>query len=180
MGETQEKRENTFSCVNTDFIEVNAEVTQNIILEQWKAYVESAENISERRQQFVNWFNGFNGLIVAAFAGILKFVHIDGVSHSVLILRFLPPLLGIIISITTIFRIFTYRQRKKDKYEQIYVLEKFLPFRVYTNEYKMRKKNGFILFNLNFRSGTLLELLIPLSFLVIYVLMFIWSFFNIY
>ena len=173
------RKKGKFGCINEDFIETDPIMTQELIIEQWKSYVASAEAISEQRQQFVNWFNGANGLIVAAFAGILKFVHVDGVSDSVLFLRFFPPLLGMVISVTTIFRIFIYRERKKDKYAQIYVLEHFLPFKIYTNEYRMRKRLKLTFLHINFSSGTRLELLIPFSFLGVEFIMLVWSLFTI-
>ncbi len=169
-----EKNEVT-KCINHKF-DQNHTDTLTVMMEQWKTYTESAEHISNKRQQFIIWFNGINGILLGIFAGSFQLLNnFDIESHiPVNLLQNFLPMLGLAISLVAVMRILVYKKRKQIKYAQIYAIEKYLPFRLYTNEYylsKTKNSNGRF-----FNSGTRIEIFFPIAFFFVYLLLTIWMF----
>lgn len=169
------EKEDVQKCINEDF-DLHDPQMLPILLKQWEVYTGSAEHISNKRQQFIIWFNGINGILLAALAGSFQLASLWDIERflPLLILQRILPILGFCIAGIAIIRILVYRKRKRIKFAQIYTLEKHLPLRLYTNEYylsKQGKKRAKF-----FRSGTRIEILFPLVFLIIYLATSLWIF----
>ena len=168
-------KEDVEKCIN-ETPPTNDPAILEAMTEQWTTYTRSAEHISDKRQQFIIWFNGINGILLGGLAGLVRFndSFVGPGKLSSEDLQTGIAFFGVIISTIAVMRIFVYRRRKQTKYAQIYMIEKHLPFRLYSNEYFLTKQGR--VSNYFFRSGTRIEVLFPIAFLVIYLFLAFWLF----
>lgn len=101
---------------------------EEIILEQYKLYIETAEKVSDRRQNANNFFLTLNSVLLS-FTGYL----------TTLSLAFWHTLLafaGISISVLWYLTITSFRNLNSGKFKVIRETEKKLPIKLFADEWK--------------------------------------------
>lgn len=130
---------------------------KRIIFEEYKLYVQTAENNSDRRQTANNFFLSFNSLLISG-TGFL--IATTGKSWLILL-----SLVGIISSFLWVTTINSYRQLNSGKFKVIHDLEKHLPYALFKKEWdylgkgEIRKK---------YKKLTLVETGVPYTFMILY------------
>ncbi len=103
------------------------------LFEQYKLYIQSAEKISDRRQNANNYFITINTALISFL----------GLSFQIKLLNdldwFKPlfAILGIIICIIFWFLLRSYKQLNSGKFKVIHEIEKNLPLALYDYEWKI-------------------------------------------
>ena len=134
------------------------------LFEQYKLYIQSAEKISDRRQNANNYFITINTALIS-FLGLsfqIKLLENLGWIKSLL------AILGIIICIIFWFLLRSYRQLNSGKFKVIHEIEKNLPLALYDYEWKIlgEGKNKKLYYPFSH-----IELLIPWVFGFIYLIL---------
>lgn len=106
------------------------------LLEQYKLYIESAEKISDRRQQSNNYFITVNTILISVL-GVSKQIGaqdlFNWIGYSVCVL-------GVIVCVVFWFLIRAYKQLNSKKFAVIHEIEKELPVAVYNYEWELLDK----------------------------------------
>lgn len=129
----------------------NNESKDELLLTQWQTCVEMANSISQRRDTMNNIFVTLNLAIIAAVSVVWDI-------KSLLLL-----VSGIVVCILWILFIRNYKLLNTAKFEVINEMEKKLPSQPFNNEWD--KLEG----NKKYRDGTKLERLLPIMFIVLYI-----------
>ena len=142
---------------------------QNELLEIYKLHAEFAERVSQRReaanQRYVSMLVG----LAAFLAVLLRFG--DGEIPAIA-LR-LVSVLGVAISLSWYVVIRSYRQLNSGKFDALHELEKRLAYRFFKREWELLGEGR------DFRRYwrlTDVETVLPWTFFVLSVLLFVWSF----
>lgn len=134
-----------------------------ILIEQYKIYVEMADRISQRRGATNTFFLTFNTAIVAALAGFFQHV-----PSNVLVAFYLA---ACVMAVTWGILLRSYRNINTAKFQVIGALEKRLPAQMfYEAEWKALGEGK------DFRKHiplSLIETLVPLVFLCIYLYLYL-------
>jgi hypothetical protein len=130
---------------------------QNLLLEQYKLYVGTAERNSDRRHLSNNFFLTFNSLILTG-AGYLTTTDKD----SWLILL---SILGIIIAFLWLTTINSYRQLNTGKFKVIHEIEEKLPYPLFKKEWEYL---GQVKNSKKYKKLTVVETGIPCVFIIMY------------
>ena len=101
------------------------DVDKNILLEQYKTYVESADKISDRRINVNTFFITLNSALITVMTVFF--------SNTYLLL--LLAFLGIIFSILWFLNLKNYKQINSCKFDIIQQIEKYLPINLYKTEW---------------------------------------------
>lgn len=105
----------------------------NIILEEWKTCVEMANSVSHRRDTFNNIFITINTAIMSV---IILHASTNIINMAIL---------GIVINVFWLFFILNFKRLNTAKYDVISELEKKLPYKPFTREWKLAiEKNKYI------------------------------------
>jgi hypothetical protein len=132
-----------------------------IILEQYKLYVGTAEKVSDKRESSNKFYLTINSVIVT-FLGYL-------LTTPTKTWYFIIAILGLLISFSWIVTIKSYAQLNKGKYHVIHKIEEKLPLKLFKEEWDFltgeKKKN--------YRRLTKVESFVPFIFMVFYILIFI-------
>ncbi|MEX0910064.1 MAG: hypothetical protein WDZ75_02085 [Candidatus Paceibacterota bacterium] len=132
------------------------------LFEQYKMYVESAEKISDRRQNANNFFLTLNTVLISVIGLSFQVKAFDNISWS----RLLLAVLGVLMCIIFWFLLRAYKQLNSGKFKVIHEIEELLPLAIYDYEWsilgKGRDKSKYYPFSH-------IELLIPWVFGIIYV-----------
>ena len=133
----------------------------SIIIEQWKTCVEMADSISQRRDTFNNIFITLNTAVLSV---IILNKDVDSVCMSVL---------GIINLIFWLIIVLNFKRLNKAKYKVISEIEKKLPIKAFTNEWKYAiGENHYI-------RNTTIEIILITAFLIIYIYVIVMKIFVI-
>lgn len=146
----------------------NPDVTfQNHILEQYKLYQSSAENISSRRQTANSFFVSVNTALVALTI-YLNLGDADSINNY-----WVVALAGIAISFMWFRLVRSYRDLNSVKYKVIHEIEKLLPIAPYDAEWEAagRGKNAKL-----YLPFTHVEMLVPWIFIFLHAVTFLISF----
>lgn len=100
---------------------------KEIILEQYKLYVNTAEKVSDRRQSSNNYFLTINSVILTLLGYL--------VTTSIEFWYLLIAMVGIIISYFWLKTIKSYRQLNSGKFKVIHDIEKKLPVSLFKDEW---------------------------------------------
>lgn len=129
--------------------------------EQYKMYVESAEKISDRRQNANNFFLTLNTVLISVIGMSFQVKAFDNFSWA----RVLLAVLGALICVIFWFLLRAYKQLNSGKFKVIHEIEQLLPLAIYDYEWKIlgegKDKNKYYPFSH-------VELLIPWIFGIIY------------
>ena len=137
-----------------------AEGDKEVLLAQWQTCVEMANSVSERRDSVNNLFVTLNLAIIAAISFIWDVQTIALLGS------------GIVVCTIWLFFINNYRELNKTKFDVINDIEKLLPVKPYTNEWKGLKKGR------KYIESTKLERCFPVAFAVFYVGIFCFIVFS--
>lgn len=109
------------------------------LFEQYKMYVESAEKISDRRQNANNFFLTLNTVLISVIGLSFQVKTFDDISWS----RFLLSVLGVLICVIFWFLLRAYKQLNSGKFKVIHEIEQHLPLSMYDYEWSIlgRGKN---------------------------------------
>lgn len=102
---------------------------KNHLFEQYRLYIDSAERVSDRRQQANNYFIAINTALVS----LLGFSIFNDSSW----LKIMLAALGIVICFIFYFLIRSYRQLNSGKFSVIHEIEQNLPLAPYKYEWKI-------------------------------------------
>lgn len=134
------------------------------LFEQYKLYVESAEKISDRRQNANNYFITINTVLITllGLSFQVKFLEYIGWIRSLL------AIVGIIICIIFWFLLRSYKQLNAGKFKVLHEIEQKLPLALYDYEWKILEegKNKRVYYPFSH-----IELLIPWVFGLIYLVL---------
>lgn len=146
------------------------------LMEQYKIYLSTSENVITRRQSVSSFYLGINTALlslIATIGGIL--FGIENISNKMVIIAtisFLISILGIILSINWYNIIGSYGKLNSAKMKVISNLEKLLPANIYDTEWRvMNEKVGYT----KYSPFTNIERRVPITFLVLYVIIIILS-----
>ena len=136
---------------------------KKVLFEEYKLYVQTAENNSNRRQTANNFFLSFNSILIF---GISYMVSRAQEPLLIILLSFV----GIIASLLWITTIKSYKQLNTGKFKIIHNLEKHLPYAVFKKEWDYlengQNKSKYI-------KLTVVEKGVPYAFMVLYVILFL-------
>ena len=127
------------------------------LLEQYKLYVQSAENVSARRVASMHYLLALNTALVALYG--LQAATLGRNLWAILI-----PFMGIGSSLIWCCIIESYRNLNTSKFKIILELEKYLPVALFDCEWKIVKQGR----GNSYRPVTRIELCIPIAFLILH------------
>jgi len=137
--------------------------SKEIILEQYKLYVNTAEKVSDRRQLANSFFLTINSILLT-FTGYLA-------TTSVRPWYFVIPIIGVLISYFWLKTIKSYRQLNTGKFKVIHDLEKKLPFALFKDEWDYLGKGE----TKEYVKLTVVESGVPIVFIFLYILVAIYG-----
>lgn len=140
---------------------LNKNKNNDLLFEQYKLYMQSASEISDRRQKANEYFLTVNTILVSLIVFISQY---EKVKNPELIISFIA-VIGIINSIITYFMIRSYKQLNSAKFKIIHELEDDLPANLYSYEWELLGKGKD---RKKYWPFSHLELKIPLLFGVVY------------
>lgn len=137
---------------------------KEILFEQYKLYLQSIENISERRTSANNYFLSVNAAILTAIGLSFELNGIEDFSW----IRAGIPAFGCVLSIIFYFLINSYKQLNSGKFKVLHEIENELPLNLYDYEWTLlgRGKNKRKYFPFSH-----IEKWIPIMFGLLYVLL---------
>ncbi|MBU0974191.1 hypothetical protein KKD03_00625 [Patescibacteria group bacterium] len=134
------------------------------LFEQYKIYIESAEKISDRRQNANNYFITINTALITLLGLSFQIDFFGKLFWG----RTLLAVVGIIICVIFWFLLRSYKQLNSGKFKVIHAIEKELPLALYDYEWKILGKGKD---NKKYYPFSHIELLIPWVFGIIYALL---------
>lgn len=138
------------------------------LLEQYKLYVQSADNVSARRIASINYVLAINTAIIALY-GVL----VSTSGHTQLLIG--VPTIGAIVSTLWFFIIKSHKDLNEIKFEVVIPeLEQHLPAALYQYEWQMIKRRKGKLYN----PVTDIESKVPLALISLHVILILFSAYN--
>ena len=132
------------------------------LLEQYKLYVQSAENVSARRLASSRYLLAVNAALVALYG-------FQAQGPGSVWLTLLLPILGIPVSLLWYRIIRSHRDLNDVKFKIIHQLEEHLPAALYTHEWRLADRGR----GRTYRSVTDIERWIPLVFLALHLVLLV-------
>ena len=130
------------------------------LLEQYKLYVQSAENVSARRVTSNHYLLTINAALVALYG-----LHSANFGQGYWTL--LIPVIGILVSLLWYLIIKSHADLNRIKFDVIHELEQYLPAAMYKYEWRLAEEGQ----GKNYRAVTTLERWIPILFIVLHVVL---------
>ena len=188
--ENIEKNQNMYSkevtikqlCVNVNNnleMDISKEINRNkdmsgeVMIEQYKAYLQTSEDLVARRQSVSNFYITVNSVLVSVLSAIIAILSaIESQYHLLItvISGYVISLLGIVLCLNWKRIVFSYGQLNAAKMKVIAAIEKQLPFDIYDIEWKVQTDK---LGKQKYVSFTNIEKCIPLIFTILYSIVFI-------
>ncbi|MCY4490826.1 MAG: hypothetical protein OXC46_05100 [Thaumarchaeota archaeon] len=131
------------------------------LIEQYKMYVQTADNVSARRIATSRYLLTLNVALIAVYGFQLSI-------SSQWYFTFLVPVTGVIVSLLWYMIIKSHHDLNKIKFKLIHELEKNLPAALFTQEYMVGEGS-----DKSYTKVTDIEKLIPFLFIGIHVILFI-------
>jgi hypothetical protein len=145
---------------------------ENLLLDQYKMYVEMHDRISARRNQV----NSFFISILSGLLAIFSIASNQGPMFNFALIGLVVGFLGFILCILWYFNIRAYRRLVQRKIQVILEMEEFLPFYCYNKENFLREqdlsKNTYI-------RPTSIEQYVSIIFGIVYLVLMFYSLFKI-
>ena len=139
---------------------------QQHFLEQYKLYVESADRISQRRVSANNYLLTVNSFLVTLYGLAASFGPLQAQGWL-----YVLPVAGVLVSLTWALLIKSYKDLNTAKYKVIHELEEHLPVAVFDREWVLAERGR----GKAYKPLTHVERWIPIIFLVLYVVLGIYS-----
>lgn len=137
--------------INQNNMELEENQESEIMLEQWKVYVQMTDNISERRMKSNTFFTTMNTTIIGICATNFIGIH-----------KNLVFITGILISLAWISSIRSYKMLNSAKFSIINKIEENLPIQGFSEEWDKLKSKKHLKLTTN-------EYYVPIAFIVIYI-----------
>lgn len=150
---------------------INDQANKDALLEQYRLYLSSASEISDRRQKANEYYLTVNTILVSFIVFVSQY---DKISDPKMIIYFIT-LIGLINSVITYFIIRSYKQLNSVKFKVIHELEKLLPANLFAYEWELLGKGKI---RSKYWPFSHLELKIPLLFAIVYIGLAIFIAFN--
>lgn len=154
-------------------ISCNKNMSGDVMVEQYKAYLQTSEDLVARRQSVSNFYISVNSALVSVLSAIIAVLSAIGSEYSLLITiisGFIISILGIVLCLNWKRIVFSYGQLNAAKMKVIAAIEKQLPFDIYDIEWRVQTdklgKNKYVSF-------TNIEKRIPMLFIALYTIVFI-------
>jgi len=138
-----------------------------ILLELYKVYNGSTENVSQKRQNTNSFFLSLNTGIIA----ILGFLLNKDTPSYLKYLYLLMPIVGILSGIFWLKLVISYRQLNSGKYKTLSKIEEKLPFAPFSEEWEILGKGND---HRKYHPLTNIEKGIPITFIAIFSSLFIY------
>ena len=135
------------------------------LLEQYKLYVQSADNVSARRIASSRYLLTINVALIAIFG-------VDLVTPYQSIALVFAPGIGVLVSLVWLLIIRSSKRMNTVKFEIIHKLEQLLPASLYEYEWQKLQKGKLK----SYVSVTDIEQWVPIMFLGVYVVLYIMTF----
>ena len=130
---------------------------EDIILEQYKLHVETAEKVSDRRQSSNNFYLTLNSVLLA-FTGFLTSLNFE-YWHLIIAIS------GIFISLLWFISITSFRKLNSGKFHMIHIIEEKLPIKLFKDEWNYLRKGKSIS---KYIKLSLVEQGVPFIFIILY------------
>ena len=130
---------------------------KKIIFEEYKLYVQTAENNSDRRQTANNFFLSFNSILMSGTGFLIATTG----EYWLILLSFI----GIISSFLWVTTINSYRQLNSGKFKVIHDLEEHLPYALFKKEWDYLGKGEN---QKKYKKLTVVEIGVPYAFMLLY------------
>ena len=141
-----------------------SEQESDLLIEQYKLYVEMMDKVSERRHQANSFFLTVNTIVVTALTGFISLTQEFSISYSWVIV---PALAGVIFCLSWRRLIQSYGQLNSGKFKIIHLLETRLPARPFDAEWDaLHHGDGTV-----YKPFTRTEINVPLVFVGMYVVL---------
>ncbi len=143
---------------------------KNDLIEIYKMYVQTAENVSDRRLRSNNFYLTLCSLLVTTSYAFLRLKIVD----TLLIIGM--SVFGLLFSIVWFFNIRSYKCLNAGKFQVIQKIEEKLSFACFTEEWKILKhtenrSNKYSLL-------TTIERFIPTLFIILFTILFLYSIYE--
>jgi len=103
------------------------------LFSQYQLYIDSAEKISDRRQNANNYFITINTVLISFFGILFQTKLLENIPW----IKSLVSLVGIIICVVFWFLLRSYKQINTGKFKVIHEIEQKLPLGLYDYEWKL-------------------------------------------
>jgi len=130
------------------------------LFEQYKLYVESAEKISERRASANNYLLTVNAFLVTFYGLVVA-------NRQTTYWTILVPVAGVLVSLTWMGIITSYRDLNTVKFKVIHELEQHMPAALYDYEWKKAEEGR----GKAYHPLSHLERWVPIIFMALYVIL---------
>lgn len=151
----------------------NSEMNPNVLIEQYKAYLKTSEDVVARRQSVSNFYITVNATLLSILSTLIAILNLLGKDYSPYITVascFLLSVLGVVLCYNWRRLIYSYGQLNAAKMKVISAIEKNLPFDIYDVEWQVQTDK---LGKKKYVSFTSIEKMIPLLFVGIYCIIFV-------
>jgi len=149
---------------------LNKPDSEQMLLEQYKVYVQSADNVSSRRGQT-------NSLFVSILSGVLALLSIavgteivKGIQNITIVA---VAILGLFLCILWFINIHSYKRLNSAKYRIIHEMEQHLAFHCFDKEWEILKDKK----RKRYFQLTEIEQYVPIVFAIPYLLLLVYSLF---
>lgn len=106
---------------------------ENHLFEQYKIYIQSIENISERRHSAINYFITINTALISALGLSINIEFLSELVAFKMVLIFI----GLAVSIVFWYLINSYKQINTGKFKVLHEIESHLPLSLYKYEWEV-------------------------------------------
>ena len=151
----------------------NAGIKPEVSIEQYKAYLQTSEDVVARRQAVSNFYITVNATLISILSAVVTLINLIGKDYSMIITIascYLFPILGIVLCFNWRRLVYSYGQLNAAKMKVISAIEKSLPYNIYDVEWKVQTDR---LGKKKYISFTNIEKLIPILFIITYCLILI-------
>jgi len=138
---------------------------QEHLLEQYKLFVEMTDKVSERRQNANNYFLTINAFLVSLFGVLANFTSSGTFMNKSW--SFLVPVAGLLICITWVTIIKSFRQLNAGRFKIIHEMETVLPAALFDAEWIVLGKGK----GKEYTQTTQVETLVPQIFAGLYIVL---------
>ena len=151
----------------------NLDMSGEVMIEQYKAYLQTSEDLVARRQSVSNFYITVNSALISILSAVVAVLSSLGNNYSVWVIilsGYVISLLGSILCFNWKRLISTYGHLNSAKMKVISAIEKKLPFNIYDIEWKVQTDK---LGKQKYISFTTIEKRVPILFIVLYSIIFI-------
>jgi hypothetical protein len=134
------------------------------LFEQYKIYIESIEEISNRRQHANNYFVTINAALISLIGLLCQFKIIENIFW----MKLLIAVVGMMICVIFWFLVHSYKQLNAGKFKVLHEIENLLPLALYQYEWEILGKGEN---NKIYYPFSHIELFLPWVFGILYIIM---------